>query len=319
MIAWKNLNKMWINNFYILLCLGMHHACSLETISNHNDYLSDGITKTNDLAHDEKKNLSEDKNIYISLTQEHIKTKASFDLSIECHNPQNINDNYHATISHSKDIVAIPPQYHCYITINSYDDGKRKFTPLHEALVIEIDHHGSGKKTLPKAYESTPLLMWLEFIPTQPWDLSLASSLYLSSGSKTHHKSSNKTIITKAINLSMNNIPAPNIDNITLFDEENINNYNINNNYTLIASESEVSTCKYIDNSSNNYDPTSWASVDQAFNAHEAHECPSFNPADPSFTSGNFNQLWLPQQKTLIIWANSVNGLNSYTTANIGP
>lgn len=302
-------------------------ACIIEP--NNNDHSNDHVTKPNVLADDiineEKKTMREDVHIAISLMQEHIKTKASFDLSISCYNPSDINDTYHRELNHIRDIITLP-KYHCHITIHSYDDGIRKFTPLHNALVIEIDHHGIVNNALPKAYQSSPeqLLMWLEVINTKkPWDLSLSSSLYLLSGDGKHHKSSNKTITTTPVTLSISNVPSPSIDNITLFSEGNINSYGLSNEYTLVCTgisiKSTVTACKYIDNSNNTYDPTSWANVDQAFKHNEAIDCPSFDPADVNFTAGNFNHLWLPNKKTLIIWANTINGLNSYTTANIGP
>lgn len=208
----------------------------------------------------------------------------------------------------------------CSIAVQQYFDGTNTFTPVNvnAPLTISVATDGAVAQTSPVQYTTgggTPILQW--YAAAQGVSL---YTIVMSFTSETVSGNSSVTptnLASQAVPLSISGITAPTVSSLFVYDIPAINS--VAESYTLVASVSNATSCKYIDNSSATYTPTSWSSVNTAYNAGGAQACPVFVPGQLNFSQGNWTSLWSTGVKTLIIWANTVNGLNAYTTANIGP
>lgn len=113
------------------------------------------------------------------------------------------------------------------------------------------------------------------------------------------------------VEITVDEIPAPNISDISLLIVPSMNSEPAV--ATITASVSGSTSCKYIDEDRYGFiNPESWQSVQAAFKSIRAVNCPSFvTPA----AIGNWSTSWNTGDTFIIMWANTVGQLSSYTTA----
>jgi|SRR5579871_2117877 len=202
----------------------------------------------------------------------------------------------------------------CTITMVSYNDGSHIYTATGSPLTINISSSGAVPPASATQYTSggaSPILQW--FSASQGASAYAIVINYAADAITNSTVTSTTNLSATTISLSMINIPAPTVLGVTLTISNSAGTYS----YTLTATASGATGCKYIDNSNAVYSPTSWTSVNTAYGAVGATSCPTLTPG--SATVGNWNSLWHAGKTTLVMWANALGGVNAYTTANFGP
>lgn len=206
----------------------------------------------------------------------------------------------------------------CSVSMAQYFDGTNTFSPVNvnSPLTISVSSDGTISPASAAQYTTgggSPILQW--YAASQG-----AASFTIVINFTNEAVSGNSSVTPtnlagQTISLTIADVLAPTVSSLLVYNIPGINSSPTS--YTLVSNVSNYTSCKYIDNSSNTYTPTSWSSVNTAFQS--AQTCPVFVPGQVGFSQGNWTSLWSTGVKTLIIWANTVNGLNAYTTANIGP
>lgn len=241
-------------------------------------------------------------------------------LNLSCDNVFGTGTNGDWTMSSisATSTVSLIQNKACHITVSGYNDGSNSYAPVESPLVINIASNGAVSTSSIVQYTTgggTPTLIWFAAAQgVSAYTIVLNFINELVSGNNTL---SPTDLAATAVPLSIDGILAPVVSSLLLYSIPAINSALAS--YTLVGSVSNFTSCKYIDNSSSIYTPTAWSSVNTAFNAVGAQACPSLVPGVGNFANGNWTSLWGAGVKTLIMWANTVNGLNAYTTANIGP
>jgi hypothetical protein len=123
-------------------------------------------------------------------------------------------------------------------------------------------------------------------------------------------------LVGQVVGLNVGQVAAPVVSSLAVYQIPAINSAGVS--VTLKGTVTGASNCKLIDNSANAYTPTSWSSVNSAYNTASI-SCPVITEGQAGFTIGNWTSYWGVGQKTLMIWAQSVNEFNAYAAANIGP
>lgn len=204
----------------------------------------------------------------------------------------------------------------CRVVLVSYNDGSNTYTDTGTKLTITVSSLGVVSPASALQYTSgggSPILQWFAAAQGQT-----TYSIVINYTSNTVSSStvSRTSLTSQTVSLSAAPIASPSVSSLTLYSIPALNGASIS--YTLIASVSGYTGCKLIDNSSSTYSPTSWSSVNTAYNAATV-SCPTMVDGQTGFSIGNWSSYWVSGQKTLVMWANSLNGLNAYAVANIGP
>lgn len=259
----------------------------------------------------------DDELIYVSLILAHSLANPSATFDVACSNVYNTNANNdwrqnNVNVSSS---IGIINNKNCTLTLKQYFDGINTFTPSNNPLVINIANNGVITTTAAILYSdnaTTPNLAW--FIAAQGGSTyNLIINYAADAIIATQSINPNNLSIT-TMNINMANIVAPSVSSITVTQTKKRGTQ-----YTLTATVSRSTGCKYIDNTSNTYTPSNWISVNQAYNNASAKTCPVLTLGSPLLQNGNWNNLWKSGVITLVMWANTQNGINAYTTANFGP
>lgn len=258
------------------------------------------------------------KDVSLTLLSEAPFVGGTLTLDLACDNVfgTGATDDWTMTNVAATSAVSIIQNKACRITVVSYYDGvTNTYTPvvLASPLVISISALGIVSPSSAIQYTSgggTPVLQWFSAYPggTDTVIINFASDAISTTTTVT-----SINLTGQSVSLAVNGVSAPTVSGLSLFSIPSINSAPAS--YTLEATVSGSTSCKYIDNSSGTYTPTSWSSVNTAF-ALATLPCPVFTPTP---VSGNWTGLWGAGIKTLIIWANTVNNLSSYAVANIGP
>lgn len=263
------------------------------------------------------------KEVKITILNSSVLATPTLKVSAACDNVFNTNATgdwsiQNLTITSS---VSIINGKNCRITLNNYFDGTNTFTPLVPAspLVIAIASNGSVTTTSAFEYTNgatpTPTLQW--------FSASIGASNYTVAISFANNAVSATTSLTptvlstQTVSLANAGVTAPSVSNILITETVVL----LVHLYTFTAVVSNSTACKYIDNSGGSppYNPSNWISVNSAYNNASATTCPVLIPGSPLLVAGNWNNLWKTGVKTLVIWANTLNGISAYTTSNIGP
>jgi hypothetical protein len=252
---------------------------------------------------------------------EEITTSASLTLGLVCDNVYGTNatgdwsqNNVSVTLTSGAGTVQLPQSKACRITLTNYYDGTNTYTAVLTSLVVTVSTAGAIAVQAPGTAQ--------EYIGggIKDWFFAASAGTYsivynFAADSITATQTITPTVISiQTVNLAIAGITPPTVTGLTLYSLGPINSQAAVG-YTLVATVTGSTSCKLIDNSSSTYTATSWSSVNTAYNAATI-TCPSFVPG----VAGNQNN-WTSYyngttQKTLTIWANTVNGLNAYTTAN---
>jgi hypothetical protein len=206
----------------------------------------------------------------------------------------------------------------CHITLVSYSDATNTYTAVTTSLVINISSTGTVSNAAAVEYTSgggSPVLQW--FAAAQGASPYTVIINYAADAITVDTSPTITNLTGHTVTLTVAQIPAPVVSSLILYFTPALNGAAAS--YTLTAAVTGSTSCKYIDNSAGTYTPTSWASVNTAFNAAGAQPCPQFVDGATGFTPGNWTAFWVAGTKILIMWADTVNGLSSYATANIGP
>ena len=210
--------------------------------------------------------------------------------------------------------VSIVAGKSCTITLVSYNDGTNTYSAVGTQLSIAVSNTGTITQSTARQYTTgggSPTLKW--FSANQGGSTYSAVVNYVSDPVSNTSSVTQTNLSAITFTLSMNGVAAPTVSGITLTITTSSGTYS----YTLTATVSGSTGCKYIDNSSSTYTASSWSSVNTAYAAAGATACPTLTPG--SATSGNWNSRWQSGKKTLVIWVNTLNGVNAFTTANFGP
>ncbi len=251
----------------------------------------------------------------LSVMNNELMATESFVINLSCDNVFGTGASADWTQSNvtATNTVSIISGKACTVQVASYNDGINTYTPVSLPLNISVSSLGSVSQASPVQYTSqgtSPILQWFSAQQnTASYSVLINYAAHLIINSSVTQNNISDTII----NLSIDTIPAPTISGLKL----SITNAAGVFSYTLTATASGSTGCKYIDNSSSTYSATSWSSVNTAYNAAGAIACPVFTPA--SATTGNWNSRWQTGKITLVMWSNNIGGVNSYTTANFGP
>lgn len=296
---------------YILIVL-FFIGCGDHDLPTHSD------TNSNLALDDRSEYFLEPKMAIYQLSANHdgVLVASTFTLALSCDNVYGTGqngdwsqNNVAATTS-----VSLPASKNCRITLSSYCDASDTcFNPVLTSLVTTVSTTGtitSGSATQYTA--SGNIKQW--FYSSQAGSYSIQYNY--AADAITATTSITPTVINiQTVSLAIASITPPTVSNLTLYSLGAINSAAAT--YTLIATVTGSTGCKYISNNSNTYNPASWNSVNTAYNNGSAVSCPSFTPASNGSTTDNWtNKYGGTGQKTLIMWANTVNGLTAYTTAN---
>jgi len=204
----------------------------------------------------------------------------------------------------------------CHVVLVSYNDGTNTYTDTGTRLNIAVSNSGVVSAASALQYTSgggSPILKWFAAAQGQTTYSMVINYTDNTVSSSTVAKTN---LTSQAVSLSAAPITSPTVSSLTLYSIPAINGASIS--YTLTASVSGYTACKLIDNTSGTYTPTSWSSVNTAYNAATT-SCPTMVDGQVGFSIGNWTSYWVSGQKTLVMWANSLNGFNAYAVANIGP
>lgn len=212
--------------------------------------------------------------------------------------------------------VSLPQGKACRLTVTGFFDGTNTYSSVSSMLVITISQTGSVATTGSYQYvNGSGVNQWL--LATQ------GPSLYTVNLGYAAQNLTATTSVTPSV-LSLQNmsdtlaqVVAPTVANLTLTETRVL----LITYDTLTANVTSSTGCKYIDNSgaSPTYNAASWSSVNTAYNNASAANCPIMVPGSPLLILGNWTLLWKTNIKTLVIWANTLNGVTAYTTAMVGP
>jgi hypothetical protein len=248
-------------------------------------------------------------------TKEALYVAGNLTLNISCDNvyaPSSPGDwtqnNVAATTT-----ISIVANKNCTLALVNYDDGTNVYSAVLTMLSIAISSTGTVTQSTPQQYTSgggSPVLQW--FSATQngaPYTAAInyAASAIINTGPTLID------LLSTSFMVNMFNVTSPTVSDAALTITNNAGTYS----YTFTAVVSGATSCKYIDNSLATYAPTSWSSVNTAYNAAGALSCPVLTPGSAAI--GNWATLWQDGKITLVMWANTLDNANAYTTANFGP
>jgi hypothetical protein len=249
-------------------------------------------------------------------TREGVFTPSTFTLGLSCDNVYGTGQTGDWTQNNVQvnTSVSIPAGKNCRITLTSYYDGTNTYSAVLTSLVTTVSTTGTITSSAAAEYNSGGTMIWIYSSQAATYSI----QYNYSSNAITATTSITPTVITiQTVALAISGCTAPAVSGLTLYSLGAINSAAAT--YTLVATVTGATGCKYIDNSNSTYSPTSWNSVNNAYNA-ATNTCPSFTPASNGSTTGNWTNEYggsgPPAQKTLIIWYNICNGINAYTTAN---
>jgi len=252
----------------------------------------------------------------LTIMHDNILVSGSFVFNVSCDNTFGTSassdwqqSNISATTS-----VSVVSGVACHLALVSYNNGTTTYTAVGSSLIVNVSSSGVVSTASPLQYTSggaSPTFEWFgasQGGSTYSVVINYAADSIINTTSVTQNNLS-----ALAISLSISNVAAPSVSGVTLTIAASSGSFN----YTLTATVSGSTGCKYIDNSSSTYTPTSWTSVNTAYSAAGATACPTLAPG--SATAGNWNNRWQTGKTTLVMWANASGGVNAYTTANFGP
>lgn len=243
----------------------------------------------------------------------------SFTYTIGCDNVYNTglsNDwtQSNRTVSNS---ISIPQGKVCRLSLSNYFDGTTNFTPVqvNVPLVITVSTTGLISASPPAQYSNGSTLQWFSAIQNgAAYTVKLNTALHTLSSTTSL---SPTAISLQSFNLANDQVSPPSVTNVRVTQTRIL----VVVYYTLTAVVTNSSGCKYINNSGVTppYNVSDWTSVNTAYNSLASNACPIMVPGSPLLLLGNWTSLWQPGIKTLVMWANTVNGVNAYTTAMVGP
>ena len=255
--------------------------------------------------------------VAVAVRRDGVFLTAGFVLNVSCDNVYGTaaagdwqQNNISATSS-----VSVVANKACHITVLSYNDGSNTWTPVSSQLVVNISSSGVVTSASALQYQtgSPTTYQWYSAVQGSS---SYTVIIGYVGNSVSNATTSLTSLTSQTITLSAALIAAPVVSSLTLYNIPSINSGSASN--TLTASVSGYTACKLIDNTSGTYTPSSWSSVNTAY-AAATTTCPSFVDGQAGFAIGNWTNYWVTGHKTLVMWANTVDGMNAYAVANIGP
>jgi|GEM_PF-2057952 len=206
----------------------------------------------------------------------------------------------------------------CRVTLVNYSDSSNTYSAVSSSLVVSIS--SSGVVTAASALQYTsgggsPVLQW--FAASSGGSYSIVFN-YAADAITASTVTSATALTGQTITLTVAQVPAPTVSGLTVYNVPTLNG--VAATYTLVVTSPVITgsiSCKYILNNGNTYTATSWSSVNSAFNNVSAVACPQFIDGGSGFSVGNWTTNWNTGNTYLIMWANTVNNISSYTVANV--
>lgn len=260
--------------------------------------------------------------IHVAIRHDSIMSSGILTLKVTCDNVFNTNASNDWSINSVDvtDSVYVISNKSCHLSILNYNDNTNIFSPINSGSPLLINISSSGVISTPvSAVEYTtqggqPILQWFsasQGLSNYSININFAADAVAAITALTP-----TNLQAQTVSVSNSQVAAPSVTSVIVTGTGLIIKL-----YTLTAIVTGSTGCKYINNSPPNppYTPSNWISVNAAYNAAGAQSCPVLIPGSINLVIGNWSSQWQVGSKTLVMWANSVNGVNAYTTANVGP